>query len=216
MMLIDNKVTVLPESGERDIVTLLRHAAVVIVTAAAGTHNYVGIVRINVRHIMVIDMIFILIFAGLFFLLIVVVIINNILSVAISSLAQRSSTINMRQSTLPALAVRTEARVRIVGTFHDVPLRTLWPIGAEAEGGERFTHGGGGGDVDVRVAAIVAGGAVAAQEVRAGWDAVVAGLVGEVTILAGRALACAQEGFADCHLGRVVGESARGAVGAVS
>lgn len=94
------------------------------------------------------------------------------LRLALSSFAQSSCAVNVRELALALLAVGAVTMVGVIRTLEDMTAIALLTLGAIAESSERTANGSRRGDVDVGIAACSVR-AVAAKKVRAGRYAVV-------------------------------------------
>lgn len=129
------------------------------------------------------------------------------LGLALSSFAQSSCSVNVRELALALLAVGAVTMVGVIRTLEDMTAIALLTLGAIAESSERTANGSRRGDVDVGIAACSVR-AVAAKKVRAGRDAMVRRLVRHIAIVAGLAPTIAQPFFADGDFRGIVGELA--------
>ena len=87
--------------------------------------------------------------------------------------------VNVWQQTFAALMFGTEAVVSIVRALDNVTLVAICALGAIAKSGKWTANGSCRRDVNVRIAACIVD-AVAAEEVCAGWHAMISDVVREV------------------------------------
>lgn len=110
---------------------------------------------------------------------------------------------------------RTVTCISIVGTFSDVTLVTTVAFLAEAQCSEWTTNWRTKWHTNMWVAAVIVVAGIC-LEMHTSRDAMIGEVVREIAILARRANPASKKGFADCHLGWIVGKATLGPILACS